>query len=423
MILHLITDVLRNSLLITGLVITMMIMIEFINVQSKGGWLSRLKGSKPRQVILAAILGSIPGCIGGFAAVSLYSHRLISFGALVAMMIASSGDEAFVMLAMIPKTALILFIILFLLAICTGFIVDKIFKKEFTNLGCNDEYHIHDHIEKKSPSILKPSSYRTLKNPGKKRVIIMIGISLFIAAIFSGILEHDHNHDGHDHVTHSHEHNTTANSHDLNTTDHSHEHSATDHLHNHESGDIADDCVCLHHDESKYNEEHTEIPEHSGFYFNFLSERWLNIVFAILSIITLLFITTADKHFIEEHIWDHVIKHHLLPIFLWTFGALLVIQLGLQFFDIDQWIRSNTLFMILLASLIGLIPESGPHLIFVTLFAGGYIPFSVLLASSISQDGHAALPLLAESKKAFIYSKLIGLILALIVGYTTHFIF
>ena len=62
--------------------------------------------------------------------------------------------------------------------------------------------------------------------------------------------------------------------------------------------------------------------------------------------------------------------------------------------------------MILLAILIGIIPDSGPHLLFVTLFATGTVPFSVLLASSISQDGHAALPLLAESKRSFVKAKI-----------------
>ena len=72
----------------------------------------------------------------------------------------------------------------------------------------------------------------------------------------------------------------------------------------------------------------------------------------------------------------------------------------------------------LMAILIGLIPESGPHLIFITLYASGLIPFSVLLASSISQDGHASLPLLAESKKSFLYAKIVNCAVAAIVGYT-----
>ena len=101
---------------------------------------------------------------------------------------------------------------------------------------------------------------------------------------------------------------------------------------------------------------------------------------------------------------------------------LLVLGILLQHIDIGEWISDNTALMILLATLIGIIPESGPHLIFVTLFAAGAIPFPVLLASSISQDGHAALPLLAESRKSFVWAKLINCGIALAAGYVAMLI-
>ncbi|MCK5368493.1 MAG: hypothetical protein KAQ62_08065, partial [Cyclobacteriaceae bacterium] len=71
---------------------------------------------------------------------------------------------------------------------------------------------------------------------------------------------------------------------------------------------------------------------------------------------------------------------------------------------------------LIVAVLVGIIPESGPHLIFVTLFAQGTIPISILLASSVSQDGHGMLPLLAESKKGFFAVKLVNIIVALLTG-------
>jgi hypothetical protein len=52
----------------------------------------------------------------------------------------------------------------------------------------------------------------------------------------------------------------------------------------------------------------------------------------------------------------------------------------------------------------------------VTLFAKGAIPFSVLLANSIVQDGHGMLPLLAESRKAFLVVKAINLAAGALVG-------
>ena len=57
-------------------------------------------------------------------------------------------------------------------------------------------------------------------------------------------------------------------------------------------------------------------------------------------------------------------------------------------------------------------------LVFVTLFATGTIPFGILLASSILQDGHGALPLLAVSNRAFITLKLINVIVGFVVGLT-----
>jgi hypothetical protein len=128
----------------------------------------------------------------------------------------------------------------------------------------------------------------------------------------------------------------------------------------------------------------------------------------------------ASEHFIKEHLWNHVVKKHLKPIFLWTFGALLVIHYGMQFLHLEEWVAGNIYLVILLAVLIGLIPESGPHMVFISLFAAGIVPFSVLLASSIVQDGHTALPLLAESKKSFAKAKLINMIIGLSVGILLH---
>ena len=68
---HLLTDILRNSILITGLVVVMMMMIESLNIESKGIFFKGLRKTRFGQVIFGALLGSIPGCMGGFATVSL----------------------------------------------------------------------------------------------------------------------------------------------------------------------------------------------------------------------------------------------------------------------------------------------------------------------------------------------------------------
>ncbi len=385
---HIFIDILRNSILITGLVVVMMMMIESLNIESRGLLFKGLRKTKFGQVIFGALLGSIPGCMGGFATVSLYTHRLFSFGALIAMMIASSGDEAFVMLAMIPDQALVLFVVLFVLAVIVGVIVDLVgdrlhrkncSKGDHSDCGvtteCTDGYEIHEeHNEgQHSDEIGKKE-----RHFGWKRIVMFIGLAVFIAALATGNL-------GHDHAGHSDGSHSDVQGHE-------------GHIHTE---------MCEHH----------HCADEGAFHIDLLSEDWMNVLFAGLSVIVLFVLLFASDHFVEGHLWNHIVKKHLPTIFAWTFGVLLVLGVALQYIDIDRWISGNTVLMILLATAIGIIPESGPHLIFVTLYAAGVVPFPVLLASSISQDGHASIPLLAESRRSFLRAKAINCAVALLAGF------
>lgn len=403
-------EVLRNAVLITGLVLIMMLMIEYCNIGSHGSLFARLKSSGINQVLIGTLLGLVPGCIGGFAAVSLFTHKLLSFGALTAMMIASSGDEAFVMLATMPLKALLLFAILGALAIATGLVCDRYLFKEQNFAFCPDGYEIHKEHDSSIASPFRLSSYKdALRRPSRERLLLLAGIALFVVALLSGFAGHDHaghDHAGHDHAVHQeaalHQevalHEEVAHNHEL------HEEAAHNHaLHGHAT-----------HQESL--QEIIEERHLSTFTLHLLDEEWMNCLFAIMSIVTLLFTATAKEHFIKEHLWHHVIKRHLLSIFLWTLGGLAVCQIGVQYLNIEEWVSSNMIFVILLAVAIGIIPESGPHLVFVTLYLNGIVPFSVLLANSISQDGHTALPLLASSRKTFLKAKAVNIIIGAVVG-------
>ena len=334
------TESICTAVLVTGLVIIMMMLIEVFNVSSGGRMFSGLGRHRVGQVVLSAFLGVIPGCMGGFASVSLYTHGLISFGALVAMMIASSGDEAFVMLAMFPGKSLWIFLILFAVAVAVGLLVDM-FRHRFE--GCHS-MSVHDE------DVAPDHTHSHIRHFGWKRVIMAVGVLAFVAALLLGLLEDDESYDG----------------------------------------------------------------------FNLLSEEWMYWLFAVLSMMVLGMLIFAGDHFVEEHLWEHIVCHHLPGIFLWTLGTLLLVGVLTSFFDISTWISGNTALMILLAALIGVIPESGPHLVFVSLYAAGIIPLPVLMASCISQDGHASLPLLAQSRRSFLTAKAINVIVAIVVGFVLY---
>ena len=360
--LEIIVDALRAAVLITGMVVLMMLMIESLNISSGGRFFARMQRSKSGQIVVSALLGWIPGCMGGFASVSLFSHGMLSFGALVAMLIATSGDEAFVMLTLFPGKAIWISLVILVIGIVVGVLIDyvgpKLGLKPYALKSC-DEMHLHEEDEHPVQETAPQPKKRTLFT--WKRIILFLGIGLYILALATGMLEHEH------------------------------EEGATE---------AATEAV------------------HGG--FNLLSEDWMNLLFALVSLVMLAVVAFGSDHFVEEHLWHHIIVRHVPKIFAWTFGVLVALGFITELVDVSNWISANIPLMIVLATLIGIIPESGPHLIFVTLFAAGVVPMPVLLASCISQDGHAALPLLAESKGAFLRAKAINCVVALIVGFIAY---
>ena len=268
-------DLISKNFWITSKIICMvavlLIVVEYLELRYKDGIREKLTGNALNQYLFASLLGAVPGCLDAFLVVSLYIHGMVGFGALVAVMLSTAGDEAFIMLALIPNDALKIFLILILLGFIGGFIADWV-----------------------------------------TRVL------------------------------------------DVKTCEH---------------------CVIEVHE------------EYTG------------------------------MHFLREHVYEHIIKKHVPRLFFWIFVPLVLVELLIQSFnlaDIVSTLPVSTL--IVFAALVGVIPESGPHLIFLILYSKGLIPFSVLLVSTLSQDGHGLLPLLSHSLKDTVYVQLFTTGFSLIVG-------
>lgn len=384
--LHLVTDVIMNTLSITALVMVMLLLVEFVHVSSSGKIMERLKNKPLLQIFVATLLGLIPGCLGGFAVVSLFTHKLLSFGALVAGMISSFGDEVFVIFAISPKWTLILALCLVGMGIITGIAVYFLSRKKKYGSGghsfvLHHDDHNHDHQHTLSGAKL---SFRNLKKMSFPRAILLFGLVVYLFFLLSGTFTHQHA------VL-----PTFVNSLETEMPDCNHEHEPHDHgSHRHEA-----------HDHGTFS--------------------WENILFITLAFITLVIVAFSSEHFLTSHLWEHVIKQHFFSILLWTFSVLFLLQMFFYFVDIRTVIGNHhwaLLVILFLALLIGIIPESGPHLIFVIMFFNGAIPFSILLANSIVQDGHSALPLLAESRKNFLKVKFIKIGVGLLAGLLGYFI-
>jgi hypothetical protein len=267
-------SVLQETLRIAGIVFVLMVAVEFAEVrfgEQLRHWLGR---SVLRQCVSASALGVVPGCITAFLVTSLYKAGIVGFGALAAVMLATAGDEAFVMLALIPRTALLIFALCLAVGILGGLIADVLVRRFGVKLcaSCGAEIHAED---------------------------------------ASGL-------------------------------------------------------------------------------------SW--------------------RHFMNEHIYGHIIRKHLPQLLLWLFATLLSLRLATEQFDLKALLPGSSLLLVALAALVGLLPESGPHLVFVLLFAEGLVPFSVLATSSIAQDGHGVLPLLAYAPRDVAYVKVLTSAIGFAVG-------
>lgn len=361
-----IATMLQQTFIITTFVMGMMIIIEYINIQTRGLWSHRIQDSPFLQIILGSLMGIVPGCLGSYTMVSLYVHRVVMFPAIVATMIATSGDEAFIMFSLFPADALKLNIILLVIAIISGFIVHFTVKNRYIGLKGHGDLPLHNPNEECHP--FHPSStIGNLRNLSFTRALLIAGVAGILILLLSGVIDGSHH---------------------LNT--------------------LMGGEVDLHHDHGHAADGHEH--DHSG------EADWIRYsLIGIFSIIMFIIVSTKE-HFLQEHLWQHIIRKHFAKIFLWTLGVLAVIFFMNQYINLQSWISANLWVVLMLALLIGIIPESGPHYVFVMLFAQGVLPFSILLASSIAQDGHGTLPLLAESPRGFAAVKIANLIVAFIAG-------
>ena len=170
-----------------------------------------------------------------------------------------------------------------------------------------------------------------------------------------------------------------------------------------------------HHHEHHHHHDHDH--DHGHHHHDHGGEAdWIRIILIVLFVAILIISIVAEEHFLEEHMWQHVIKVHLPKIFFWTFCIILCLTILNNYVNIQEFINAKPFVVLMIAILVGLIPQSGPHLIFLILFANGDLPLGIFLANCIVQDGHGALPLLAESRKAFFISKTIKVVVALVLG-------
>ena len=89
------------------------------------------------QVPMASVLGALPGCGGAVVVITAFARGNIRLGAMVAALIATMGDAAFLLLAKEPTTYLKLMGISIFAAVISGWTVDRFHQGELYSSEIN----------------------------------------------------------------------------------------------------------------------------------------------------------------------------------------------------------------------------------------------------------------------------------------------
>ena len=107
----------------------------FYWVSSKLGEGSRLTRSLERstriQVFFSACMGALPGCGGAIIVITQFVRGRLSFGSVVAVLSATMGDAAFLLLSARPRDGVFVLAISFVVGLAYGLLVDALHGGDF----------------------------------------------------------------------------------------------------------------------------------------------------------------------------------------------------------------------------------------------------------------------------------------------------
>ena len=135
-------DIVRNVLVEAYLQVSVFVgftLFIFIGLDSltKFNVENFLNKTKTFHIPIATVLGALPGCGGAIIVVTQFIQGRISFGALVAVLTATMGDAAFLLLSKEPSTGILVFVITCVTGIVTGYFVDLFHNYKFQELKEN----------------------------------------------------------------------------------------------------------------------------------------------------------------------------------------------------------------------------------------------------------------------------------------------
>ncbi len=325
-------------------------------------WLLKVPNTNSKyQIIFASVMGAMPGCGGAIIVITQFVQGKFSFGAVVAVLTATMGDAAFLLLASRPTTGLFVMAVGVVVGIISGIVVDLIHGDKFMRPKQTTRAII---TSKKINNDKKQSNNkftRYIKWQGILWQWLLLPAA-FIAILFSFQIDVDQF--------------FYLPSGTINII----------------GSVIIVVAITLWACSGEVTSYQTIVAEDSKVNTRNLFQK-----------------VAQDTNFVAS----------------WVIMAFLIFELSIHFSGIDlaKVFSQRGNLTPLIAIAIGLLPGCGPQIITTSLYLSGTIPLSAQLGNAISNDGDALFPAIALAPKMAVIATLYSAIPAVLVAYSYLYLF
>ncbi len=386
-VLEVIVVSMRDAFLaVTVFVAAMVLLFSWLQYITAGKFVDAIRANKRWQPVIGALMGITPGCGGAIVMMPMYARGYVTYGTVIATLIATLGDAAFVLIgAAVTDSSFIapviaVHLISFIVGVAWGYLVDGLRITPRNPLGKFGPTFKDDNPPDNSLESNEVESHEIIDDLGREEAggwryfLLHQGYTIWwmvtaIGLIFAVLLLV-----------------WSAQDADFNL-------------------EINYNPLTLH-----------------GFI------TWIGLLGTSLSVI--LYISQknwirddteasiGDKLYSMRETMIHSASETAFVTF-WVMAAYLVFEFSMLFSgmtEADLARYGDGLIAVVLAAFIGLIPGCGPQIIAITAYTKDLLSFPALTANAISQDGDALFPLLVRHRAASLWATIHTTIPALIVG-------
>ena len=367
-------------LAVTVFVAAMVFLFSWLQYATSGRFVEYIRSKKKLQPVIGALMGLTPGCGGAIVMMPMYARGYVTYGTVLATLIATLGDSAFVLIgAAITDSSFVapllaVHAISFVAGVSWGYLVDMTGTTPNQPLGRFGPTFGQAKLDEETVNESPLDDLSREEPGGLGYKILHQGYLIWWTVTLIGLV-------------------------------------------------FAILLLVWSGQDPDYGLELSFNPTTMDGFIT-----WIGLVGTSLSII----LYFAQKNWFgddtEATIGDklHSMRETMIHsasetafVTFWVMIAYLAFEFGMLFSGISEQDMSNYgdgFIAVLAASFIGLIPGCGPQIIAITAYTKDIISFPALAANAISQDGDALFPLLVRHKAASLWATIHTTIPAIIAG-------